>query len=86
MNHKILKVLTSDHVLICTFEDGSLIKYDMTQTVKEKGEMISPLRDLKFFSKAFVECGAVAWPNGFDICPNSIYLNGKKQKKSRSNQ
>lgn len=32
------------------------------------------LLDLEEFQKAFIEPGGgVAWPNGFDLCPNFLY-------------
>ena len=31
--------------------------------------MLEPLRDEAYFSRVFVEFGALAWPNGFDIAP-----------------
>ena len=33
-----------------------------------------PLRDPAYFAQVFVdEFGAVAWPNGVDLCPDSLY-------------
>jgi hypothetical protein len=29
--------------------------------------MVEPLKDTAFFSRAFVQNGVPAWPNGFDI-------------------
>lgn len=35
--------------------------------------MTKDLLDLKEFKKAFIEPGGgLAWPNGFDICPNFL--------------
>lgn len=76
MNHKILKVKTQEFKLICRFDDGSVVVYDMTGVVGESGPMIDPLKEKRFFKKAFVESGAVTWPNGYDICPNLIYQKG----------
>jgi hypothetical protein len=25
------------------------------------------------FSRCFIESGALAWPNGFELCPDSVY-------------
>lgn len=76
MNHKLLKVKAKDFKLTCWFEDGSVVFYDMTETFKESGPMIEPLKKKRFFEKAFIESGAVIWPNGYDICPNLIYQKG----------
>ncbi|NBW99595.1 hypothetical protein EBR03_08495 [bacterium] len=33
------------------------------------------------FSKCFVESGALAWPNGFELCPDAIRIWISEQKK-----
>lgn len=36
-------------------------------------EMTSPLLDPKFFARCFIEAGALAWPNGFELSAISLY-------------
>jgi len=48
------------------FSDGA---HDFTAMVNEPGPMLVPLRDEGFFSRVFLEFGAPAWPNGFDMSP-----------------
>jgi hypothetical protein len=31
--------------------------------------MLEPLRDEAYFTRVFLEFGALTWPNGFDIAP-----------------
>jgi hypothetical protein len=49
------------------FSDGSAGVHDFPSTAARDGEMARPLKDLAFFARVFVELGALAWPNGFDI-------------------
>ncbi len=51
------------------FDDGSVGEHDFTALMNEPGPMLGPLRDETYFARVFLEFGAPAWPNGFDIAP-----------------
>jgi len=55
------------------FSDGSIGVHDFSATVARDGEMVQPLKDPAFFARVFVELGAVAWPNGFDLDPIALH-------------
>ncbi|MHB8767043.1 MAG: DUF2442 domain-containing protein [Deferrisomatales bacterium] len=42
------------------------------------GTVFEPLRDEAFFGKAFLELGAVTWPNGADLAPDAMYEEVRK--------
>ena len=44
-----------------------------TPFVEAGTAMTEPLREPAFFSKAFIELGALAWPNGFELSAESLY-------------
>jgi hypothetical protein len=55
------------------FSDGSQGEHDFSATVARDGEMVRPLKDPAFFARVFVELGALAWPNGYDLDPIALH-------------
>lgn len=55
------------------FSDSSAGIHDFSPTVARDGEMVRPLKDPDFFARVFVELGALAWPNGFDLDPIALH-------------
>ena len=37
------------------------------------GPLLAPLKDENYVRRAFVEAGALAWPNGLELAPERIY-------------
>lgn len=66
-----------DFTLNVTFADGSHGAW--RPNVKNwRGPMSEPLRTTEGFKKAFVEAGAITWPNGFDASPEAVWEELKK--------
>jgi Protein of unknown function (DUF2442) len=55
-----------------SFSDGSWGVFDFARYLDAKTEMTSPLADPEFFARCFIEAGALAWPNGFDLSAASL--------------
>lgn len=54
-----------------TFNDDSEKTIDFGQWLH--GPVFEPLKELDYFRRFFVDGGTVAWPNGADIAPETLY-------------
>jgi Protein of unknown function (DUF2442) len=63
------------HSIQLTFNDGLERVVDFTRWIR--GPVFEPLRDLAYFQRFFLEGGTVAWPNGADIAPETLYEQAK---------
>ena len=54
------------------FSDGSIGVRDFAFSEKT-GSMAEPLKDPAYFSRVFVDDGALTWPNGYDWDPIALH-------------
>ena len=54
-----------------TFNDGLEATIDFEEWLE--GPVFEPLKDPGFFQRFFLDGGTVAWPNGADIAPETLY-------------
>jgi hypothetical protein len=55
------------------FSDGSEGVFDLNAYLSNRqGALLFPLREDQYAARAFVEAGAMAWPNGLELAPQRI--------------
>ncbi len=57
------------------FNDGTENTIDFSDWLA--GPIFEPLKDPGYFERFFIEGGTIAWPNGADIAPETLYERAK---------
>jgi len=57
------------------FNDGVASTIDFSEWLT--GPVFEPLQDSRYFQRFFIDGGTVAWPNGADIAPETLYERAK---------
>ena len=79
MNPRVKKVIPIEgYKLILTFTNGEEGVYDCLDLL-DFG-VFQELKDKSYFKQVKVLDGTVAWPHEQDICPDTLYLDSKKEK------
>lgn len=67
-----------DYKVLLGFSNGEQGVYDFTKFL-DRG-VFRELRDEQYFQKVSVwkSAGTIHWPNGQDLCPDTLYLDSKK--------
>ena len=63
-----------------TFNDNSEKTIDFEEWLD--GPVFEPLKDPSYFRNFFLDGGTVAWPNGADIAPETLYEHGKPERRT----
>ena len=69
--HVVRAEYVGDHRIRVTFDDGVTGTVDFRPWLE--GAVFEPLRDVAYFKRFVLDGGTVAWPNGADIAPETLY-------------
>ena len=62
-----------DATLWLTFSDGATAHWSASDLIARDTVMTRPLADPAYFARAFIEGGALAWPNGFELSADALH-------------
>ena len=62
-----------DTTLLLTFSDGTAAHWSAADLIARDTVMTRPLADPAYFARAFIEGGALAWPNGFELSADALH-------------
>lgn len=62
-----------DCILDLTFSDGSYARWSAAYLVERNSVLTRALAEPTYFSRAFIESGALAWPNGLELSASALY-------------
>lgn len=65
--------IAEDRVLELTFSDGTSGLWDADPVILRDTILTGPLMDPAYFARAFIEAGALAWPNGLEFSAHSLH-------------
>ncbi|MET1113220.1 MAG: DUF2442 domain-containing protein [Allosphingosinicella sp.] len=59
--------------LALRFSDGSHGLWSAAALIARNTELTRPLADAAYFRRAFIEGGALAWPNGLELSASGLH-------------
>jgi hypothetical protein len=65
--------VAEDGVLDLTFSDGSGGRWLANAVIQRDTVLTRPLADPIYFRRAFIEAGALAWPNGLEFSARGLH-------------
>lgn len=65
--------LSGRDTLDLAFSDGSTARWSAAGLLARDTVLTRPLRDHGYFKRAFIETGALAWPNGLELSAHGLH-------------
>jgi len=86
--HRLKRIVSCDAErlsMTLEFTDGFRGTVDLSSLFRKPGRRPLPLEILRgqLFDRCFVEGGALAWPNGYELCPDALRAAIVEQRRGR---
>jgi hypothetical protein len=65
--------IVEGRTLELTFSDGTKGRWRADSVIERDTVLTQPLKDPAYFARAFIEAGALAWPNGLEFSAHSLH-------------
>ncbi|MDD2720713.1 MAG: DUF2442 domain-containing protein [Gallionella sp.] len=63
----------TDFQIALTFSTGQEGVFNGRALLQRSGPLLEPLRSESYYSRVFIDAGALCWPNGLELSPARIY-------------
>lgn len=83
LGNKIEKILSADEDTFkvkLKYTDGLVGEVDLSPLFSKPKNLTAEIIKGQIFEKCYVESGALAWPNGFELCPDALRMKLKARK------
>jgi hypothetical protein len=70
-----------DFVLEVEFSDGMAGEYDLAPLFAKDTVLTRPWSDPEYFKRFMIELGALGWPNGLELGPETLRRRLEEQRK-----
>lgn len=84
LGNKIAKILDldPDHFRVrLKFQNGLIGAVSLNHVFENPRGLATEVLKGGMFDRCFIESGALAWPNGFELCPDSLMMWMTRQQK-----
>ena len=76
MGQKIFKIISVDsesYKIKLKFKNGDSGTVDLSDLFNNPKNLILEILKGQMFDQCFIESGALAWPNGLELCPDFLF-------------
>jgi len=83
--NKIKRILARDaerYTVRLRFEDGFTANVSLNALFRSPKGLVAEILRRDMFSQCLVEGGALAWPNGHELCPDALRAWAEEQRKN----